>query len=61
MAGCRNPKVELADGEYELEKARARDQGTPSRLTIRIIERRFKLKPGQLYHYRANYYSRKTK
>lgn len=55
---CRIPRVELADGEYELEKAAARTQGHASRINVRMIERRFNLKAGQLLNYRANHYSR---
>jgi hypothetical protein len=56
----RNSRVELADGEYEIEKALARARGAATCVTIRMIERRNKLKAGQLLSYRANHYSRKA-
>jgi hypothetical protein len=58
---CRNPKVELADGEYMLLKAELRNCGNPNAITIRIMERRFGLRRGQLANYRANFYSRQKR
>lgn len=55
---CHNPTVEIADGEYALAKAEAAKLGHVTRVNIRMIERRFKLRPGQLASYRANHYSR---
>jgi hypothetical protein len=57
MRTC-DPKVEIADGTYELAKNHAKLAGRTQQITISIIERRFKLRPGQLRNYRANYYSR---
>ena len=51
---CKNPMVELADGEYQRRKESGITQ--PG---ITHVERLFNLKPGQLWHYRANTYSRK--
>jgi hypothetical protein len=51
--------VELADGEYALEKEKARRCGRPHSVTIQIINKRFGLKNSKLRNYRANNYSRK--
>ena len=46
----------LADGEYMLAKAEAREQNKPNAITIPKIEKRFKLKPKSLSWYRDNLY-----
>jgi hypothetical protein len=51
-----NPKAEVASGEYDRRRAAGIQQ--PG---IGHIERLFKLKQGQLRHYRANYVSRKRR
>jgi hypothetical protein len=51
-----NPKTEIASGEYDRRKAAGLQQ--PG---IAYIERLFKLKPGQLKNYRANYVSRRQR
>jgi hypothetical protein len=55
----KNPRVEIADGEYIVEKRRACEEGRPHTVTIEIINRRYKLSKRELHNYRANYYSRK--
>lgn len=47
-------QVEIANIEYEEEKSKDNSH----RVTIRMIERRNKLRPGQLVNYRANVISR---
>ena len=54
-----NPQFELACGEYDSCKSKARINGNPHTVTIRIVERRLGVKRGQLRNYRANYLSRK--
>jgi hypothetical protein len=53
-----DPKVAIADGDYLTEKDHARKSGRPHTITIKTIERRHGLKPGQLTQFRANHYSR---
>ncbi len=48
-----NPKAESASGEYDRRRAAGIQQ--PG---IQHMERLFKLRQGQLRHYRANYISR---
>jgi hypothetical protein len=48
----------MADGEYMLLKAELRNCGNGHAVTIRKIERQFKLKAGSLANYRANTDSR---
>ena len=54
----RDPRLEMADGEYMLLKAELRNCGNGHAVTIRKIERQFKLKAGSLANYRANTDSR---
>ncbi len=51
--------TDLADGEYMIAKKEARKRGFPHSITIRSIERKLKLRAGQLANYRANSYSRR--
>lgn len=61
MSRRENPKVALADGEFELAKEEARLAGKPSTVTVESITRKFGLKKHQLKNYRANHYSPKRK
>jgi len=51
----RNLQVVLANSEYEEAKQEARDNGWPCSVTIRKIERKYRLKAGSLHSYRANH------
>jgi uncharacterized protein (DUF111 family) len=51
----RDLQVVIANSEYEEEKQRARAQGWPCRVTLRKIERKYRLKAGSLYNYRTNH------
>lgn len=48
------------NADYEIAKQEARASGFHHTVTVRIIERRFKLPAGQLLHFRANLPRRKT-
>lgn len=51
----RNLEVVLANSEYEEAKQEARAKGWPCSVTIRKMERKYRLKAGSLYNYRANH------
>lgn len=51
----RNEEVEMANAEYEVEKAEAIKRGHCLRITIPMIEKRRGLKPGQIFNYRTNH------
>ncbi len=55
----RNLQVSIADADYEMTKAEAVKAGKATTITIRIIERRNKIRAGSLKSYRANHYSRR--
>ena len=50
----------IANEAYGEMKAQARKSAMPHSVTIRSVERKFKLKAGSLVSYRANHVHRKT-
>lgn len=46
-----------AEATYEIDKAEARAKGIPHSVTLTIIERRYKLKPGTLTSWRNNQFA----
>lgn len=53
-------RVAAVNCDYELAKAEAVRAGHPTRVSVRLIERRHNLKAGQLVYFRANLPRRKT-
>lgn len=51
----RNLEVVIANSEYEEAKREARAKGWPCSVTLRKIERKYKIRAGSLLNYRANH------
>jgi hypothetical protein len=52
--------VALANADYETSKVEARKAGHGHGVTVRMIERRWKVKAGQILNFRANLPRKKT-
>ena len=58
--GSQTARVAQANDDYEVSKAEAIKKGHGYRISVTVIERRHKLKPGQLLYFRANLPRKKT-
>ena len=58
--GEQTAQVAMVNADYDLAKEEAVGSGRPHTVTIRIWERRWKLKAGQLLNFRANLPRKKT-
>jgi hypothetical protein len=51
----RDLQVVIANSEYEEEKLLSRKEGRPCSVTLKKMERKYRLKAGALRYYRANH------